>query len=131
MICAALKRLQPMRVIVRLGTGGKRARRDDRHFTDDALARDFHNDTVGILDPPVARDELDRLVAVILDPDMIRPEPALFSRARLFGKIADRNAHRERSGRLRMGEEDGARAFLSALGHDPTVDVMRQRASAR
>src|SRR3546814_1389529 len=66
---------------------------DQRLFADDAFAFDFAGLAAPVADPPMAADQLHGVVAMILDAHMIGPEPAAERRVRLFGQIADRDAH--------------------------------------
>src|SRR3546814_14024165 len=73
-------------------------------------------------------DELRGDVALILDPHMIGPEPAPERRVRLFGQIADRDAHGDRPGRRREGEE-GVDHHTHKVAYSPTLVNARSRSA--
>jgi hypothetical protein len=81
------------------------ARLDHRLFADHALAIDLVHAAAAIGDHPVAGEQLHRLVRMILDADVIGPEPAGAVGTRTVGQKAHRHPHRDALGGGRMAEE--------------------------
>ena len=64
-------------------------------LSDHALAADLMAAAATVADDPFPADQLNGAAAVILDPDMIGPEPAALVRLRLFRKVGDGDPNRD------------------------------------
>lgn len=69
------------------------ARLQQRLFAHHTVTIDVVDHPAPIRDPPVPREQLDRPVRAVFDPDVIDPEPFAGIDARLFGQEIDRDPH--------------------------------------
>src|SRR3546814_11170255 len=80
---------------------------------------------------PFPTDQLDGLLAPVLDADMIGPEPSALAGFRLLGKEADRYADRDVARRRAVGEKALHASTLPSSGHGRQRVTRRSRPSRR
>src|SRR3546814_18904554 len=80
---------------------------------------------------PFPTDQLDGLLAPVLDADMIGPEPSALAGFRLLGKEADRYADRDVARRRAVGEKALHASTLPSSGHGRPRVTRRSRSSRR
>src|SRR3546814_15017010 len=80
---------------------------------------------------PFPTDQLDGLLAPVLDADMIGPEPSALAGFRLLGKEADRYADRDVARRRAVGEKALHASTLPSSGHGSQRVTQRSRSCRR
>ena len=78
--------------------------RNDGLFAYDPFTLDMVDHAIAVRDAPVARDQLDQLARIVLNPDVIDPKPFSRRNMGLFGQEIDRNADGDALGNRRMLE---------------------------